>query len=261
MSGLSLLRPDYIDRDLHRRNCSAVLKPVHGVPILGPAHSRPIVRSDSISMVSDRSLQDVDDAWSVFMVMHRAEDASRFHGHHTHSKLAPCHALDLRAKLNRCQYLRRNTFGLRCRRFVAHRALLSVFQAPTFGLQPRTSCLRDLRDLLEACCCAVACLVEVGPAPRRCRQPRRCESDDHQCLGRGEPDHACLGSCHAASAIVCCPEAQRETPLPPARRLPADADVRRCARPSCRSCSIGMRCCTSRMRRPTDAPPPSGRDL
>ena len=41
----------------------------------------------------------------------------------------------------------------------------------------------------------------------------------------------------------------------------AAADVRRCARPSCRSCSIGMRCCTSRMRRPTDAPPPSGRDL
>src|SRR5829696_1090434 len=101
MSGLSLLRPDYIDRDLHRRNRSSVLKPVGGVPILGPAHSRPVVRNDSISVVSDRSLQDVDDPWSVFMVMHRAEDASRLHGHHTHSKLAPGHALDLRAKVNR----------------------------------------------------------------------------------------------------------------------------------------------------------------
>ena len=49
--------PDYIDRDLHRRNRSSVLKPVCGVPILGPAHSRPIVRSASISMVSDRSLR------------------------------------------------------------------------------------------------------------------------------------------------------------------------------------------------------------
>src|SRR4029450_1143319 len=125
MSGLSLRLPDDIDRDLHRRNRSSVLKPVCGVPILGPAHSRPIVRRDSISMVSDRSLQDVDDAWSVVMVVHRAEHASRLDGHHPHSKLAPCHALDLRAKVNRCKYLRRNTFRLRCRRFVAHRALLS----------------------------------------------------------------------------------------------------------------------------------------
>ncbi len=71
--GLSLLLPDYVNRDLHRRHRSSVLKPVCGVPILGPAHSRPIVRSDSISMVSDRSLQDVDDAWSVSMVVNRAE--------------------------------------------------------------------------------------------------------------------------------------------------------------------------------------------
>jgi hypothetical protein len=42
-------------------------------------------------------------AWSVFMVVNRAEDASRLDGHHTHSKLAPCHALDLRAKVNRCK--------------------------------------------------------------------------------------------------------------------------------------------------------------
>src|SRR5512144_2509729 len=101
MSGLSLLLPDYIDRDLHCRNCSSVLKPVCGVPILGPAHSRPIVRSDSISMVSDGYLQYVDGAWSVFMVVNRAEDASRLDGHHTHSKLAPCHARDLGAEVNR----------------------------------------------------------------------------------------------------------------------------------------------------------------
>src|SRR2546421_3913217 len=98
MSGLNLLLPDYIDRDLRRRNRSSVLKPVCGVPILGPAYSRPIVRSDSISMVSDRSLQYVDDAWSVSMVVNGTEDASRLDGHLTHPKLAPCHALDLRAK-------------------------------------------------------------------------------------------------------------------------------------------------------------------
>src|SRR5512132_973352 len=126
MSGLSLLLPDYIDRDLHCRNRSSVLKPVCGVPILGPAHSRPIVRSDSISMVSDRSLQYVDGAWSVFMVVNGAEDASRLDGHHTHSKLAPCHALDLRAKVNRCKYPHRNTLRFRCPLIVAHRALLLV---------------------------------------------------------------------------------------------------------------------------------------
>jgi hypothetical protein len=35
------------------------------------------------------------------MVVNRAEDAARLDGHHTHSKLAPCHALDLWAKINR----------------------------------------------------------------------------------------------------------------------------------------------------------------
>src|SRR5512141_2350236 len=101
MSGLSLLLPDYINRDLHCRNRASVLKPVDGVPILGPAHSRPIVRSDSISMVSDRSLQDVDDARSVFMIMKRTEDASRLDGHHTHAQLTPRHTLDLGTKVNR----------------------------------------------------------------------------------------------------------------------------------------------------------------
>ena len=82
-------KPDDIDRDLHRRNRSSVLKPVGGVPILGPAHSRPIVRSDSISVVSDRSLQYVDDAWSVFMVVNRAEDGSRLEGEYTQSRFTP----------------------------------------------------------------------------------------------------------------------------------------------------------------------------
>src|SRR3954470_18924301 len=104
MSGLSLLLlPDYIGRDLHRRNRSSVLKPVYGVPILGPAHSRPIVRSDSVSMVGDRSLHCVDGARSAFMVVHRAEDASGLDGDHTHPKLAPRHALDLGAKVDRCE--------------------------------------------------------------------------------------------------------------------------------------------------------------
>src|SRR5512146_2051819 len=103
MSGVRLLLPDYIDRDFHCRNRSSVLEPVRGVPILRPAHSRAIVRSDSVSMVSDRSLQYVDGARSVLMVVKRADDAARLDGHHAHSKLAPCHALDLRAKVNRGQ--------------------------------------------------------------------------------------------------------------------------------------------------------------
>src|SRR6476620_9083705 len=130
MSGGSLLLLDYIDRDLYRRNRSSVLKPVRGVPILGPAHSRPIVRRDSISMVSDRSLQYVDGAWSIFMVVNRTEDASRLDGHHTHPKLAACHALDLRTEVDRCQQLHRNSFRLRCHRFAAHRALLAVLPGP-----------------------------------------------------------------------------------------------------------------------------------
>ena len=52
-------------------------------------------------MVSDCSLQYVDDTGSVFMVVKRAEDASRSKGHQAHSKLAPGQALDLRAKVNR----------------------------------------------------------------------------------------------------------------------------------------------------------------
>ena len=105
--------PDYIDRDLHRRRRSSILKPVCGVLILGPAHSRPVLLSHSISMVSDRSLQYIDHAWPVFVVMNRAEDASRFDGHHTHSKLAPCHALDFRAKVKPIFYgLKNDVFAL-----------------------------------------------------------------------------------------------------------------------------------------------------
>src|SRR5512139_3625681 len=75
MSGLGLLLPDDVDRDLHGRNRSSVLEPVDGVPVLGPAHSRAIVRRDTVSMVRDRPLQDVDGAWPVFVVVNRAEDA------------------------------------------------------------------------------------------------------------------------------------------------------------------------------------------
>jgi hypothetical protein len=64
----------------------------------------------------------------------------------------------------------------------------------------------------------------------------------------------------ADQPLVCRRDAQRGTQLPPAQGLPAAADVHRCARLSRRSCSTGMRCCTSRRSGLTDAPPPSGRD-
>jgi hypothetical protein len=54
-------------------------------------------------MVSDRSLQDINGAGSALVVVNRAEDASRLEGHHARSKLAPDHALDLWAKVNRCK--------------------------------------------------------------------------------------------------------------------------------------------------------------
>ena len=50
-------------------------------------------------MVSDRSLQYVDDTWSAFMVVKRAEDAPGLEGDQAHAKLAPRHALDLWPKV------------------------------------------------------------------------------------------------------------------------------------------------------------------
>ena len=46
------------------------------------------------------------------MIVNRPEDTSRLDGHHAHSKLAPRHALDLRAKVDRCQQLHRDTLRL-----------------------------------------------------------------------------------------------------------------------------------------------------
>lgn len=101
MSDWRLGLADYIDRYLHRCSCSSVLQPVRGVPVLGPADSRPIVCSDAIPMVGNGSFQDVNDAWPVLVVVNRAEDAARRNVHHSHSKLAPSHSLDFRAKVHR----------------------------------------------------------------------------------------------------------------------------------------------------------------
>jgi hypothetical protein len=168
--GLSLLLPDDVDRDLHRRNRSSVLKPVCGVPILGPAHPRPIIRSGSISMVCDRSAQYVDDAGSVLMVVNRAEDASRLDGHHTHSKLAPRHALDLRAKVNRRQYLRRNTLCLRCRLFVAHLGLLASRSARSAQPYAWPACWANLAQRPAQ---ATGRLGDTGTARHQERRERR----------------------------------------------------------------------------------------
>jgi hypothetical protein len=37
------------------------------------------------------------------MVVNRAKDGSGLEGEHAQSQLASCHALDLRAKVNRCK--------------------------------------------------------------------------------------------------------------------------------------------------------------
>jgi putative transposase len=101
----------------------------------------------------------------------------------------------------------------------------------------------------------------------RCRRPARRDPHEHELHREPDLDRARHDQEREAVArrqddqtLVCRRDAQRGTQLPPAQGLPADADVRRCARPSPRSCSTGMRCCTSRMSGRTDAPPPSGRD-
>jgi len=77
-------------------------------------------------MVGDRSLQDVDDAGPVLVVVHRAEDASGRDGHQAHAKLAPGHALDLGAEVDRPEQRHRNTVRSGRHPFVAHRVLRSV---------------------------------------------------------------------------------------------------------------------------------------
>src|SRR5690242_10588930 len=120
------LRPfDYVDGDLHGRNCSPVLEPVHGIPVLWPAYPRPVVLRDSISVVGDRSLEDIDDAWSVLVVVNRSEHSARVNGHHPHSKLASRHALDLRAEVDGCKQLHGDASSLRCVLIPIHRALLA----------------------------------------------------------------------------------------------------------------------------------------
>ena len=126
----ALLLPHDIHGDLHGRERSAVLQPVHRVPILGPAHAGTVFRSDPVAMVRDRSLQDVDDAWSVDMIVDRAEDSTRFHGHQAHAKLAPCHALDLGSKVDRLKQFHRNTFRSLVLLFVAHRARINYPEVP-----------------------------------------------------------------------------------------------------------------------------------
>ena len=69
--------PDNVDRDFDRRFRPPVLEPVDGVPVLGPAHTRPIVRRNPVPMVGDRSLQHLDGSRSALVVMDWAEHASR----------------------------------------------------------------------------------------------------------------------------------------------------------------------------------------
>jgi hypothetical protein len=61
--------------------------------------------------------------------VNRAEDGSRLEGEHPRSKLAPFHALDLGAEVNRCKYLDRDTPDPRCCLLVAH----GVSVWPTVG--------------------------------------------------------------------------------------------------------------------------------
>jgi len=54
-------------------------------------------------MIGDRSLQHVDGPRSALVIVHRAKDSSRLHGHLAKPKSVPFHALDLRTEVNRGQ--------------------------------------------------------------------------------------------------------------------------------------------------------------
>lgn len=84
-----------------------------GVSVLGPAHTRSVVRGDSIAMISDCSLQYVNHARPIFMVMNRAEDATGFDSNHPHAQLASGHTLDFEAKVKRGEQLHCHAFGLK----------------------------------------------------------------------------------------------------------------------------------------------------
>src|SRR6185437_4889346 len=80
----SLLGREDVDRDLDGWRRSSVFEPVQRVPVLGPPHPRPILRSHAVAMICDRSLEDVHDARPIAVVVNRTEDPSRLHGHLTH---------------------------------------------------------------------------------------------------------------------------------------------------------------------------------
>lgn len=130
LSNQKLRLPDDIDRNLHGRRRSPIFEPVCGVPVLRPSHARSILRRNTVSAVRDRSLQNINGAWSVYMVVKRTEYATRLDRHHAHAKLAPSHPFNLRAKVNRCKQLHRYPFCLRCHLFIVHRGLLAGLPAP-----------------------------------------------------------------------------------------------------------------------------------
>lgn len=66
-----------------------------GIPILGPARSGPIFGGNSVSMVSDGSLEDEDSTRPPNMIVKWAEDSSRRNGDHSHSELSAFHPIDL----------------------------------------------------------------------------------------------------------------------------------------------------------------------
>src|SRR3954463_77711 len=105
-SPISALRlPDDVDRDLDRRGRPAVLEPMAGVPVFGPADARPVLGEDTVSMVGDRSLQDVDRSGSPDVVVDGSEDAARLDRDHPGAEDAPRHAVHLPLEVDRREQL------------------------------------------------------------------------------------------------------------------------------------------------------------
>src|SRR4029079_290011 len=119
-----LVVPDNVDGDLHRPNRAAVLEPVDGLAVLGPAQPRPVVRGDAVPVVGDRPFADVDHPRPVDVVVHRAEDTAGLDRDHPHPKLAAGHAFDLRPEVDRAEHLGRDPLRLWCR--VSAHCFLSI---------------------------------------------------------------------------------------------------------------------------------------
>lgn len=73
----------------------AVFEPVDGLVVFRPAGTGAVVGCDTVSVVGNRPLEDVNQAGTADMVVEWAKDGAGGHGEAAHPQLAPGHPFDL----------------------------------------------------------------------------------------------------------------------------------------------------------------------